>query len=175
MYISYWSRRRRRRYLEMTLKAFIPPFFVIHPVRYFCVDIDGNLRGARGGFFVHRRRRYPFVRPISPLIYSSRILRWCDNERNDRYLRCASYVGVGDEEGGRIEPPLRIPWTRACIRVNALSYTQTRTRVCTRVRTRDYVRHRLNYPRLTPKPVPPLLLWAATVIGLYRAICWLPR
>lgn len=33
---------------------------------------------------------------------------------------------------------------------------------------------RLNYPRLVLK-LPPLLLWAATVIGLYRAICWLPR
>lgn len=46
---------------------------------------------------------------------------------------------------------------------------EDRERVCGCVPTRH-----LNYPRLVLK-LPPLLLWAATVIGLYRAICWLPR
>lgn len=47
--------------------------------------------------------------------------------------------------------------------------SEDRERVCGCVPTRH-----LNYPRLVLK-LPPLLLWAATVIGLYRAICWLPR
>lgn len=89
------------------------------------------------------------------------ILGWCDDERNDLYLvRCA--WGVSRHPCGFADTGVSV-WILAHTRVSTVSCV--RAAMC----------HRLNYHRLVPKPVPPLLLWATTVIGLYRAICWLSR
>jgi len=126
MKVGWWSRCRWCRSLEMTLKAFILPSLIVHPVRYFHADIGGEPASVSSS--------------AQPSCYSRRILQWCDNERNDRYLLRPVW-------GEGVEPPLRILWTHASVKLSV--HTNGNVYV---VCIHATMRHQLNYPRLVPKP-----------------------
>lgn len=137
----------------MTLKAFIPPSLIVHPVRYFHTDIGGGILGSRERFFVC---------PTLPVIAGG---YYNDATMNAMIAICCVL------HGGRVSnhPCRSRGYARVCD-CKALRTHELEMCVYTLLCATDYTT-----PDWCLNLVPPLLLWATTVIGLYRAICWLPR
>ena len=126
----------------MTLKAFIPPSFVVHLVRYFRADIGGEPR-VLAGVSSSIERRYPFVRSISPLKAAG---YYDDATMNATITICDVRPALGKVvkgEDGWVEPPF--PWTHTHTRARACAYIypcdnsrythDTHAYVCVHVRT----------------------------------------